>query len=89
MIAAWFRRLLGLERPSSPRLVTLQNLVDDLDARVDYLGAELKKLRGRVTGAERKEKPLEDPPGRTNGVEALDRPRAVSYDRPTRNLRGF
>jgi hypothetical protein len=34
--------------------MALVNRVDDLESRLDYLGGELRALRGRVTGAERK-----------------------------------
>lgn len=61
----FLRRLFGPPPVPSPRLVELANRTDDLDARLDYLAAELRALRGRVTGAERKKESAQDAPGPT------------------------
>lgn len=65
MLWAWLSRLLLPARAPSPRLVTISNRLDDVDERIDYLAGELKTLRGRLTGAIRKEKVAEDAPSAT------------------------
>lgn len=79
----WLRRLLA----PPPKLVTLLNRIDDLDERYDYLAAELKRLRGRITGGERREKAEpahEDAPGPT--ISPTPEPRLLEKRRA---LRGF
>jgi hypothetical protein len=75
----FFRRLFGPPPAPSPRLVTVVNRVDDLEARLEYLSDELKALRGRVTGKERKARqPVEDePPAGGDG-----QPEEPAYSRP-------
>jgi len=78
---AWLRRLFAPPAPPPPRLIALWNQVQDLDARADYLEGELKSLRGRLTGALRREKPPEDAPGQEIEEEAepqLPPPRALT-----------
>lgn len=55
------------------RLKSLEDRVADLErgdeslaSDLDWLGAEVKKLRGRVTGGLRSEKTAQDAPGATN-----------------------
>lgn len=88
-LSAMFRRLAALLAPpkaSPKRLVDLELEVADLDARLDFLEAEVKSLRGRVTGAERrkKEDPVpEEPKEQPNGFPPAPLLRTV------RRLRGF
>jgi hypothetical protein len=43
-------------------MVAVVNRVDDLEARLEYIHDELKQLRGRVTGKERKARPEPNEP---------------------------
>jgi hypothetical protein len=77
---AFFRRLFGPPPPPAPRLVAVVNRVDDLEARLEYIHDELKQLRGRVTGKERKARPepVEEPAeGASDG-----QPEEPAYRRP-------
>jgi hypothetical protein len=82
MMLTWLRRLLRQPTTPAPRLVALQNQVDDVESRVDWLAGELKRLRGRVTGAERKRESPEDAPGET--IEEQPAPR--HHPPPTAHL---
>lgn len=83
----WLRRLMGLPSGPSPRLVTALNRIDELDERIEYLGAELKRLRGRVTGGERKETPQEA--AERENDEAVEHNRPAGFPARRRALRGF
>lgn len=83
IVLTWFRRLFA----PPPKLVTVLNRLDELEERVEYLASELKRLRGRVTGGERREKAeptLEDAPGPT--ISPTPDPRLLEKRRA---LRGF
>jgi hypothetical protein len=70
--------------------VTLQNRCDDLEARIDYLADELKALRGRVTGKERKTRPQEEAPSDGRLEEpAQVRPAPATTAHLARRFRGF
>jgi hypothetical protein len=53
----------------SARVATLENTVDELDSRVEYLGSELKKVRGRQFSFERQLATPQEAPEETNGSE--------------------
>lgn len=84
----FLRRLLGLEATPAPKLVTIANRQDELEERVEYLGLELKRLRGRITGAERK-KSLEDEPGEEISEEPAPQHPPLSLAARRRAARGF
>lgn len=75
MIFGWLHRLFTPAEPPAPRLsarvTALENLCDDLDARVDYLTAEIKKVRGRQFSLEKRAK---DAPEEANGEEPTQEP---------------
>jgi hypothetical protein len=77
----WLRRLFAPQ----PRVVELLNRLDDLDERVEYQSAELKRLRGRVTGSERHAKRQDDP--ETDERPEIGHPRGTAGLK--RGLRGF
>ena len=89
---AWLGRLLTPADPPRPRLesrvTTLENLVDDLDSRLEYLSSELKKVRGRQFALEKRDQDGTEP--------TIDAEPAVDQPRPTpptahlaRRFRGF
>lgn len=74
----FLRRFFG---PPPPKVTQLANELRDLEARMDYLDDALRKLRGRVTQAERRKRvsqegdeadpSLQDAPGSTNGLQEV------------------
>jgi len=62
---SWFSRLFTRPGPTRREMSAQQNVLDGLEARVEYVHEELKKLRGRVYATERGKKGIEDAPGST------------------------
>jgi len=83
----WLRRLVAPAPTPAQSRSSLQLRVSELEERVDFLEGALKKLRGRVTGAERQKKDVEDPPGQEISPEPP--PRHVGNRAQLRSLRGF
>lgn len=94
----WLRRSLTPPEPPKPRLearlTQLENQLDDIDARLDYLAGELKKIRGRQFALEKRS---QDSPGDTNGngsahphPDAVPLPRHIhpSLTQPLKGPRG-
>jgi hypothetical protein len=81
----WLRRWLGLEGREDTKVITrlgLDRRVLELESHVDWMHGELRKLRGRVTGAIRREELHPDPDG-GNGDRVSDAPPVAStgFDR--------
>jgi len=80
-VKRFLRRWLGIERPEkavdtpSAPPVNLRRQVSELEERIDYLEEALNRLRGKVTGADRKKpEPAPDAVETTNGAQLpLDR----------------
>lgn len=69
----WIRRLLArwLSLPvPPPRLRDALERLDLVEERVDYQGGEIKRLRGRLTGAIRHEK-ADEPPKSQDSLEGV------------------
>jgi hypothetical protein len=62
----WLSRLLTPAEPEPPRhgarITHLENLVEDLESRLEYVSSEMKKIRGRQFSFEKR---LQDDPGET------------------------
>lgn len=92
MLRAWLARLFGPAPRPAPRLYELLNRIDDLESRFDYLLGEVKKLRGRLTGALRHQETAQDAPGDTNGGEEVPQQGVtpmISSAHLARRFRGF
>ena len=82
---SWFTRLIGLEHPSYRKLSAVEDRLDGLEARVDARYAELKAMRGKVYGGERKN-PSDDAPGEAIETEPAVHPGGA---RRIRKMRGW
>jgi len=76
-----FGWLFHRERPQSPTLRDLVRRVDDVEADLEHLHHQFKKLRGRVTGQIRNEAP---PESEEEAVRALGQQEMALGD--TRNV---
>jgi len=100
VLRTWMRRWLGVEREEvlpTAREANLTMRVLELEQHVDWLHGALRKLRGRVTGAIRRDEepapagenggPVSDAPLVSRGIDrqwelaALERPRHEEYGR--------